>query len=1046
MNSTLEKPLLVLNASAGSGKTYNLVRNYLRLLLQDGEDRAELNQILAMTFTNKASIEMKTRIIQDLDKLAFGTTEKEEKFRAETADYIGVKKEFIQTRAQQVLKRILHQYEDFQVSTIDKFNLKLIRSFARDLELPDNFEIVVNDAQVLNLAIDRLLDNIDEKQQDKIYNLALRFVRDKLESEDSWDIRKILRENSQQLTNERYFDEVKSLTNYDLKEENLKEWKAAYEAEILIFKAKSAPLKEVFEALNLSPDNFHSKGNTFNAIVKLLKAAEIEKPKLSELLPTEAALKNIGLTIEKEKEMVFSPQFLQLTDWLETNQVRWRIEELKISQFYFLAILRELALTMDEIRNRDAIIRVSEFNQLVAELVRNEDAPYIYERLGSRYKHFFLDEFQDTSRLQWLNLVPLVHNSVAENKFNFIVGDPKQSIYRFKNGVAEQFVALPEIYNPENDPKTAERSAFFKEMGQVKSLEENWRSAQEIVAFNNQFFTDLKQSFPEFGKQHYQFVSQLARGKAGGYISCEFYRDKKTAEADGDLLSLKKWVEQVLAKGYQPSDICILSKKKETCNKYALFLKSLGYQVVSADSLMVNSDESVQLVIEFLKWKADPENQQLQMQFGFKLLLYLQAENRFSIYKNAFEQREHEGKYYRFFNFNRLLEAINLSFEVLNSLPFQNIYSVINGFLRLIHIDPLENAYLFQLLDMAYKFDNSNGPVLEDFIVFYEDSGYKTNVVLPETSESIQIMTAHKSKGLEFPIVMIPSFNFQGINQLQKESKLFAGEQGVYTAKFTSANAIIGEVDTLMQAEKDNQLMDAVNLLYVAFTRAVDALFIGGLATNDLEKQIVKVVEGIAPVANSNPDKLLVEIGQFPERTEKHGVKTKQFESESLQDLLWFPDISVRGEDSFENDVLEDARILGKLFHKIMEHSQTKEEALSTMERIRKQQEITEQYETSLKQFIDEAFSNEAFSELLKQGKHLNEQSILISEFETIRPDKLILGETMNFVIDFKTGEPKKKDVRQVQNYMTFLQEILAKPVKGYLYYVGGKGLEEVGN
>lgn len=1047
MNSAGNKPLLILNASAGSGKTYNLVKNYLRLLLQEGEGKAELNQILAMTFTNKASIEMKTRIIQDLDRLAYGELQNDRAFRSETAQFIGSTADKIQFQARQVLKRILHQYEDFNVSTIDKFNLKLIRSFARDLDLPDNFEIVINDTLVLNRAIDQLMDLIDNTQQTKLYDLAMRFVRSRIEYEDSWDIKKLLATHSKYLTNERYFEAIKKLTENDLKEETFKSWKEAYNTEFLIVRSKLNLLYEQFISLNLTENHFHYKKNTYNRVKKLLSMALAERFELSELVVEipDKFMEYLETTVNKKMETELTPHLIGFLEQAMQNAERWKIEELKINQFHFLAILKELALLMEDIRKQDAVIRVSEFNQLVANLVQNEDAPFIYERLGSRYKHFFLDEFQDTSRLQWLNLVPLVHNSIAENHFNFIVGDPKQSIYRFKNGVAEQFVALPTIYNPEQDPRIQEKSTFFTAMGQVESLEDNWRSATEIVAFNNRFFEAYKSQFPAFGQSYYQFVSQQTKGKTGGYVEINLELKNDEGE-DQELENLEKWVQLALENGYSPADICVLSKKTASCNKFALFLKSKGYHVVSSDSLRVDSDETVQMIIEFLRWKSDPESEQLQMQFGYRLLSYFKAEKGYEIYKSSFETLNEGNSTKRIFRLERLLNDLCLDKTDLYNLTFQNIYTLITGFMRFLKIDPLENAYLYQLLDIAYKFDNSNGPILLDFLKFYDDQGKKTNVVLPETRNSIQVMTAHKSKGLEFPIVIIPSINFQDDNWHSKESRLIAPDESVISASLTAKNQIIPEVKRLYNEEKENVFMDSINLLYVAFTRAVDGLFVGSVYSNrnSFPKGIVSVLSDWEENKSGTQDQIKIQLGNFPEQRTKHKSDRIIYDSSSNSDLLWFPDISLQGELALEEKQLEVAKLQGKLFHEIMEFSTSKTAALNKLNQLEIIKAIPATYKSVLIAYIEAAFDNDQLATILNSGEHLNEQTLVISPFETLRPDKIILCGDEIIVLDFKTGDFKKKDQKQVENYMNYLHEIYNLPVSGYLYYVSKNELVSV--
>lgn len=1046
MNHNINKPLLILNASAGSGKTYNLVRNYLRLLLKDSPEKSEMSQILAMTFTNKASIEMKNRIIQDLDKLAFGETESTQKFREETAAFIGIQPEHIRKNARTVLKQLLHQYEDFNVLTIDKFNLRLIRSFARDLELPENFEIVIDDDLVLDRAIDLLLSHVDAREKNRIYKLTLRYARENLEEENSWDIKKALKNSSRQLTNERFFKTVKALTENDFKDETLEKWKAQYEHERLMFLDQLQHFRQLFHDQHLEAGNFSNKSTTYNQVVKALQTPVTKRFRITDFSITPATVSHLEKTVDKGLEQTFSAPFLSFLAHFEKNKARWTVEELKIQQFHFLSILRELALIMEDIRNQESLIRVSEFNQLVASLVQNEEAPFIYERLGSRYKHFFLDEFQDTSRLQWMNLIPLVHNSLAQNEFNFIVGDPKQSIYRFKNGVAEQFVALPGIYNPENDPQTQERSSFFEAMGRVNSLDENWRSAQEIVAFNNQLFTELRPNFPDFGKGHYSHIEQIPRGKKGGLVSIELLdivKNNEETPEDFELDLLLKWVRKSIAEGYNPADICVLGRRKRECNAYALHLRKHGYEVVSSDSLMVNSNETVQLAIQYLQWKADPENIQGQMKFAHAYAAYFFPEESFHLYRNSFLPVQENGKMRQQFSFEAFLKQTAFPQELMQT-TYQNIYSLLTVFFRVLKINTLENAYLYQLLDIAYRFDNTFGPELLEFLDYYERYASGTNVVLTETNNSIQIMTAHKSKGLEFPVVLIPSVEFMSARMSDTEH-LFEDEDGFFQSKLVQKHKHITAVGQKIEEEEGHAYMDAMNLLYVAFTRAADALYIGGRCKDKLfTKPLFQTLSRMEGARIENDVFLKLERGTLPEREQDRSKTLDPYTSSNLQDFLWFPDISLQASHFEDAHELEDARQIGKLFHAVMENATNPEEAQDSFDILKRKGKLPAHFEEPLLDYVQKAFDNIHFKRILASGKHLNEQTILASEWETFRPDKIICSEEHTIVLDFKTGEPKAKDQQQVQTYVALLQELNMPAVEGYLYYVNGKGLEKV--
>lgn len=1039
MNSDVSKPFLIVNASAGSGKTYNLVRNYLRLLLSESDDRAEISQIMAMTFTNKASIEMKSRIMSDLNKLANGK-EDANAYLEEIAGFVGTTPKSIRKRARIVLRKILHQYEDFNVMTIDKFNLRLIRSFARDLDLPESFEISLDDTLILEKAIDELLSNIDAKNQTKLYQLALNFAKSNLEEENDWNLKKILLSRAKVLTNEGYFQIIKTLSKTDFNKEQLDLWKLQFKAEKEELVIRLNALNRLLLEAGADATVFAGKSVTFNAITFNLKLSPEPILFLKESKRTDANLKNILKTIEEGKETQFSSAYLKFLEFITEKGPTWIELDFKIQQFHLLSILKELALSMDDIRNKESIIRVSEFNKLVAELVQNEDAPFIYERLGSRFNHFFLDEFQDTSRLQWLNIVPLIHNSLGGNYFNFIVGDPKQSIYRFKNGVAEQFIALPEIYNPEEEPSIKLRSQFFQKMGTVEGLEDNWRSAEEIVHFNNRFFEELMQFMPESGQEFYKHLKQHPKGKKGGYVELIMnpQKDLDTAKfTNGQLL---KWVQQCLEDGYKPHEICVLGRKKRDCNQYANFLKSRGYQIVSSDSLLVNSDQFVQLTICYCKWKVNRFDFQRAMQFAYFYFEILEKQDAFKTYGACF-RTDSDSKVY--FSEQLFFENSRLDADFLDA-SFQNIYSLLVDFFMLVGLDSIENTYLQQLLDLAYQFDMSNGPDLMEFINYYEKNRSKFSVQLSENEQAIQIMTAHKSKGLEFPVVIIPSFNFfnEGNNN---DSYLMEINDHIIETKMSKFETAIPAIQIEAEKEDAAQKMDAINLLYVAFTRPQDRLYGINLkgSRNSFYDKFNTVLTQLFPDA-SEEGVIHLKFGEAPEIKHHSRKNTTNYHPQSIRNFLWFPEISIQSTREQEEDRLTTEQRIGKQFHIIMEKSHSEETAFAALKVGLLKGEIEQDFEEILVELLKEAFANNLLVSLFEGGKHLNERTLIFDSKTRLRPDKLIVSDLQTVVIDFKTGEKSAKHEKQVQGYMTVLGQIGMENIKGYLYYSGGLGLFEV--
>lgn len=1044
---TPNKPLLILNASAGSGKTYNLVRHYLVLLLKGANDKADLGQLIAMTFTNKAATEMRMRILRDLNKLAHHL---DSRYSTEIATIISISEGELQKNAQLVMKKMLHRFEDFNVLTIDKFNLRLIRSFSRDLDLPEHFEVVMDEGIILQKAVDDLLSTIDVEAQSELYNSTLQFAKDNLEEETKWNVRNALIEIGQVLRVEKSFAVIEALSEHEFSETDRENWKIRTKAIELEVESWQRKIVLSVESSDCENKDFSNGSTTFGTLKKIYESTASIQKHLKELTFTDSFIKHLQKTISEKNNPEPSTTVLQFINfWTSTKPEYFKLVQ-HIKQFNLLSILKELTKSMEKIRQNDGVIRISEFNKLISELVKDEEAPFIYERLGNRFKHFFLDEFQDTSRLQWTNLVPMVHESLSHGKFNLIVGDPKQSIYRFKNGVAEQFVALPKIYNPENEGSISRKSHYFDEAGKRDELKDNWRSCTNIVEFNNTFFKALKPQLPEKGQSFYNQIKQYPKGKKGGYVEFEIADTKERDENDENprLNRLEKWISDCLSDGYKPNDICILGRKKDELNIYVNHLKSIGYQVVSSDSLLVNSDSNVRLIIDFCNWRNNSSSHQLAMRFAVAYFNFKDAVNGFQRYDTCFDlpdeqlevqnskKRFHLSKFYSESGFDKTLL----------SMPYADIFSLIQQFIRAIGINELNNAYVHQLLDIAVKFDLNHGPDLSAFLEYYQDRGCKENVQMPDSESSIKAMTAHKAKGLEFPIVLIPNLKFD-TSPSSKDSQIIALDGHFLETKLTEKEAIIPIIEELRKEEVDAQIMDTANLVYVAFTRPIDRLYVYGEVASTKKNGVNEDVKSFTIKTYKSLKELYPQFidgnsirGFVGEKTSAQLEENVQIETAfnpvSLNNFLWFPDISILSPEEDELTDLNQQRQFGRQFHTIMEQSKTIGEALVSLEYGIIKGTINSHFKNDLTQRATELFENEVYQTYLNCGIQLDERTLILDEKIRLRPDKIIVKQNQTIIIDFKTGEEKPDHTNQVRSYCSALESMNYPNCEGVLIYV----------
>lgn len=1019
-----DRPLQILNASAGSGKTYHLVREYIQLLIADDVNPSDFRHLIAMTFTNKAALEMKERIIQGLDGIGSQDITKND-LRDSLAEALKIPPQEVIERCRKVLEAILHQYEDFHVMTIDKFNLRLIKSFSRDLDLPGEFEVVLDETELIESVVDDLLNQLGDPQKHLLNDLMIQYAKANVDEEKTWNFRRNLIEFAGILKNERHQSGIAKLLQLDLNIEHYKELQAEQKKLDALYLKLAAPIAEEIEQLD--PKSVHGGGHTINDIRSIVSHTnfpvqeELIKKRLAGNLEKSDGIKDIPAGIQQ--------QLQELNSFWNEHLQEYVAKHLFLKNFFNMALLQFMAKALEDTRKESQMIRISEFNQLISTLIQNENAPFIYERLGTRYHHFLLDEFQDTSHLQWLNLVPLIHEAIGSNHRNLIVGDPKQSIYRFKNGVAEQFVELPAIYNPGNDPTIAATSSYFEMMGSIETLGNNWRSSPTIVEFNNKFFETFREQLPEETVTFYNAVHQNAKGKRNGVVEIISREEKDSDEAI--VQQLISWIEACLKEGFNASDICILGRRNKECNAWAIGLDHAGYQVVSADSLLIDSSPEVRLTISYLKWRLKPTGENEKKQFAEMFLR--QRHESYNVYRTYLNDGETaEGRRYRYFDDTRFLNDYFGAPEKF-FFKYEHLYDLVEGFYRLAELHELENVYLHHLADLAHEFGLKRGPNLALFLEEYERKKGAIAVQVPAAKDAVNIMTIHKSKGLEFPVVLLPSLNVK----LDLKSSFLIDWNDFLLYKQPSKNDLLAPLIELYEHEKNQILTDMVNLCYVAMTRPVDRLYIRNLHDKNTFGALFHEILEASGLASQTDDTLEVHLHDGLRTAPKESSFPETFTPDDISDRLWFPYIALQDREELnEQDFLSDDMQFGISFHLVVSRVHQKEEIEMAIRHALDSGEMRKEHAERIALYTNNLWSNDDFTQLISGASEiLNEQSILLERGQFIRADKILLGNDFTAVIDFKTGLPSSKDAAQVRKYARALREMNYPEVRAYIYY-----------
>ena len=1044
------KPLTVYSASAGSGKTFSLVQSYLKLTLKEGVSTSNFNKIIAMTFTNKAAWEMKARIIDALDLLAFPkrSTEKEQKKRNQllkiTQENVGASANEIEDKAKKVLELILHSYESFFVLTIDKFTLRLIRTFARDLDINDDFEVIMNEDELIENVIDELLSKIGTPLHEGVTKLTVDYAKANLDEGDKWNFRTNLINFAGVLKKEKdqpYIEHIlKQSFNNELHQDFILEIKKLKEK----YKEARNLLVDFFVGLSLSSKDMpYGKNGLYGYLAEKVPANELGKVKLI----NKTAFDTLEGTNVKEKHVVPDELVTRVKTFLKTEKElidRYFLVNTLRKNFHNLALLKNIAQELSSIKERDNIVRISEFNRMISYLLSGENTHYIYERLGTRFRHYLLDEFQDTSRLQWLNLIPLLHDSIAQNYDNLIVGDPKQAIYRFRNGLVEQFVDLPAIYNPDDDNYLSSISPFFEELGQKMSLEDNWRSQKNIVGFNNSFFEEALSHIPDKYKKYYADVIQHPKGSDGGLVSFTLFEHESVEETnEKEEEFILETVRKCEADGFKRGDICLLARRKSEGTRWAKYLAKApeNYKVVSSDSLAVSADKTVQVFVNYLNLRKKTGNPTAQIRFAVSYLV-VQKKDPLKILNAFWKNRVGDLDFDAFAD--EYFGSINQLF-----FEYENLYDLGQQFSRLLNVSELRNPYLHHIMEMFQNYDLQYGPDLRGFIDFWETKGAMETVQMPENDEAIQIMTVHKAKGLEFPVVILPSlsWSYSKIRDPQFV-KVDSGELIHVNLKKEDVPEYILEK---YQAERDQLFLDEFNLLYVAVTRPVNRLY--GLVDTKLPKNEFNAISNLYTVvldALQSKGELTVNENTFTfgEASAKE-VTSKNSDNHfvpcDVSNFLWFPDMTLQDDEALEKEELSKERRFGNQMHLLLS-------------KVNKPEDIAEQTQELLKndlietEFLDELIekctlilSLPAYHKCIDNAENiLSEQDIIFGEAETKRPDKLILNGENATIIDYKTGRVRPEHNQQLHEYAQVLKLMGFEKINGKILYTNDLNFVDV--
>lgn len=1041
----------IYNASAGSGKTFTLVKEYLKILL-NSSNPYKFQQILAVTFTNKAAGEMKERVIENLHLFS---REESNNMLQVICEETNLSETAIFSKSKIVLNAILQNYSAFGITTIDSFTHKLIRTFAYDLKLPLNFDVEMDAESLLNEAVDIVISKIGSDLE--LTELLINYSIQKLDDDKAWDISNELKDFAKLILNENHashlkllskisIDEFKSL-KLQLQKENKnidKEFKTIGNAGIELITNAGIDFKDFY---------YTQIPKHFTVLAENAKKAQffdqntLKRNINDQLFYSKSKSDNVKNAIDS-----ILPELLNLYNKSEALFQQKTLNELILNSLIPLAVLNYIHTALQDIKAENNIMLNAEFNQLISDTIKNEPVPFIYERIGEKYRYYFIDEMQDTSELQWQNIIPLINNAVtSENELGergklLLVGDAKQSIYRWRGGKASQFIDLS---SKENELKN---NPFYVEK-ELSNLETNYRSFSEIINFNNKFFQHISGFLANasYSNLYLEGNQQKSNHNNGGYVQLSFI-EKQQDEEDEGLSFPKKTLEiiQNLDASFQKSDICVLVRTKKQGISVANYLSENNIEIISSETLLINNSEKVQFIINLLAAVQNPFNKEYKVKLIYFLYDFLQItipKHQFLshfIHLSEIQFFEELKQYKVFFNF----------MEFVQSPFYESIEYIIRGF----GLTKESDSNLQFFLDVVFEYQQKKENSIQGFLEYWELKKDKLSIVAPEADNAVRIMTIHKAKGLEFPIVIFP-YDLNIYNQIKPKTWLSYSQSNTainsllvdYSKKL---NYIGDEGISLFNQQREELELDNFNILYVALTRAVEQLYIitdknvtvkneenlsftSGLFINFLKQQKLW-----------DPEKNDFYFGES--KRESKAIKKESattFQTNFISSSWKNHNISIVANSSLLWDTEQGKSIgYGNLIHEILAQIKTKNDIEEVLNQYAFKGIITNVEHDKITQILTQIVTHEVLSRYFDQNNEiLNEQAIVTKEKHIVIPDRIIKNGNKLTIIDYKTGKPDKKYYDQLNKYALVLEEINFEIEKKLLVYISDEiSVEEI--
>ena len=1028
-----ESTFQIYNASAGSGKTFTLVKEYLKIVLIS-DDIFIFQKILAITFTNKAASEMKQRILNSLKD--FSEAKQPPLFiiiQKET----GLEPHTIKKKSNVVLQLILENYGAFHITTIDSFTYKIIKSFSFDLGLSQNFEVEMNAQELLDKAVEVLISKVGVTTE--LTKLLIEYSIDKSDDDKSWDISLDLSEFSKILLKEEDVFHFRKLSDKTLRDFKSLQIKLIKHRKDLLARMKSIGEEALQiisnEQLEFSIFNRSMLPNHFLSLVhKTEKTKFFDQSVLKKRIDENELLSKTKTADTLLTAENILPALLKLYSDSELLYQQLSQTKLVLKSIIPLAVLNHINKELNTIKEDNNIRLNAEFNQLISDNIQDQPAPFIYERIGQSFMHYFIDEMQDTSVLQWKNLIPLIDNTLSQEKTSlFLVGDAKQAIYRWRGGKASQFLKLGSQDTISQNPFTIEKK--------VQELSTNYRSFSELIKFNNSFFKHSSQflqnsSYADlFLNKSHQEENELK----GGYVSISFL--EKMNDKEEDQLKYAKKVYQIinnLDSKCQLGSVCVLVRKRSEGVTVANYLSENSIDIVSSETLLLSNSNKVNFIINFLRYSVQSNDKECLLE----LLYFLHKHLMITIDKHAFfakfiylEQTE----------VLALLKEYNCFLDLIlfHESPF---YEKVEQIIRAFHLQNTTDAYVQFFLDeiLIQQQKESN---IQDFLNYWDHKKESLSIVSSENPDAVKIMTIHKAKGLEFPVVIFPCelYIYQDIKPKVWLENTIDGFSNILVPLNKEIRYTGEKGEEIYNTRKSELELDNFNLLYVALTRAVEQLYIiTDKKLNKKEEEDSKYFSGIFISYLKKHHLWHLEKNEYSfgdhgklQTTLETGLASKTQHRFISTPWKEHKITMLANSSTFWGTTRGEAKNYGNLIHKILSEVITKDDVHKVIEKYFQQGEISLEEKEQLQEKILKIVGHTKLKWYYSKDVVVCNEREILFKAKTVIPDRLVFDDNNKVtIIDYKTGISKEEHRYQLENYASVLASLNYLVSKKVLVYI----------